>query len=73
MLGAAGKLLRTRAWGLKRVPFRSRLRESLSTIQADNLALGEKLQRLVSPSARDPLSSLCLPLLPASQPSQRAS
>lgn len=64
-------LPRTRAWGLRgHLSFNPRLQESLSTIQADNLALGEKLQILVRPSAQDPLPFPCL--IPASQPSSYA-
>lgn len=53
------------------VSFNSRLWDLLSSVRADNRALGERLQNLVRPSAQDPLSLWCL--LPASQPSEGTS
>lgn len=48
------------------LPFNPRLRESLSTIQADNLALGEKLRDLVRPQPRTHL--LCGAFSPPPSP-----
>ena len=45
-----------------------RLRESLSTVQADNLALGEKLQDLVRPQPGTPFLCCASSLPPSPAP-----